>query len=174
MARPPLGAALILLVGCASVSRSGLGPAGRRFVGRSSRVVVAAVYETLAALGAAGVATDSDGRGEVAAVRAVMIADGIERHPFLVRVEIGEEELAVRVSVRAELLTADSPLVRADHLAPEPDPPARSCACPPEPNFDGTTSRQDAPLVLSQQRRLARDVLAGLDARLARQPAAPR
>ena len=174
IARPPIGAALLVLAGCATVSPPVPGLAERRFAARERGVVAAAVYQTLAALGATVVPGDPADRGGTATVRAVVVADGIERHPFVIHVEIGEEPTDVRVAVHAELLTADSPLVRADRLAPEPDPPARSCSCPPEPNIDGTTSRQDAPLVLAQQRRLVRDLLAGLDARLAPQPPAPR
>ena len=160
--------AICCLIGAGCVTSYGpdARPAQRRFTDRPREVVLSSVLGVLHAMGAQMVASSSEELGKTTVLEAWVIADGIERHAFLLRVAVLGGAPEVWVDVRADLLTADSPLFRTPPGAPTAEVPSRGCGCPTEATLEDSASRLDGPLVLSQQRRLVREVLAGIDASL--------
>ncbi|TAM56109.1 MAG: hypothetical protein EPN53_02065 [Acidobacteria bacterium] len=162
----PFRTAIVVLVaaGCVSAARE---PSVRTVHGRSPAEVVAAALDALAVAGVQDATVHPGADDGRAVIRAVLVAGGYERHPFLVEVRVDPGAGAVRVAVLAEP-APNAPDAFVDALLRAGgDSTARTgCGCAADDPVGGEARPRDNLLLLAQGRRVVGAVLAALDARL--------
>ena len=162
----PIRTAVVVLVaaGCVSAARE---QSVRTVHDRSPAEVVAAALDALAVVGVQGATVHPGADDGEAVIRALLVAGGYERHPFLVEVRVEPGAGAVLVAVLAEP-APDPPEAFVDALLRVGgDATARTgCGCAADDPVGGEARPRDNLLLLAQGRRVIGGVLSALDARL--------